>query len=80
MIDLMFTKTVNPDLLHEQIAAVIGARLIGISTAPEESSPGACAGRTLSPADRDQVAALVTAHDGTQLTTCQQREITHQPR
>jgi hypothetical protein len=76
MIDLLFTKVVNPELLHNEITAVLGSNLIGVSTGPEKQLRVHLHDDTPA-ADQALVAGIVAAHDSAQLTDRQKRLNSH---
>ena len=70
VIDLSYKKAVNPELLREELAAVLGEKLVGTST-----SAGQLRVHILDDTSqelRDRVSAVVATHDPAQMTVAQQ--------
>ncbi len=74
LIDLVFEKErVNPTLLHQELAAVLGEKMVGVST-----DVGQVRVHLMDDTPKvvqDQVGPIVATNDATKLTTAQQTEV-----
>lgn len=69
--ELIYEKErVNLEKLHEELASVLGVKLVGVSTG--DSAVRVHVQADLSPKERDLIAPVILAHDAAQLTTAQQ--------